>query len=84
MGQAACSGKKGAVVIDRSKLDNPFVFVVVAGARARQLMKGAVARVPVGSGKPIVVAQHEVLAGLVSRIAASAPEAEAVETTPSE
>ncbi len=71
-------------MIDRSKLDNPFEFVVVAGARARQLMKGAVARVPAGDEKPIAVAQREVLAGLVSRIAASAREAEAVETTPSE
>ncbi len=56
------------MVIDRSKLSNRFQFVVVAGARARQLMKGAVARVPGEGVKPIDVAQREVLEGLVSPI----------------
>ncbi len=68
-------------MIDRSKLDNPFEFVIVAGARARQLMKGATPRVPAGSGKPIVVAQREVLEGLVSRIEPAAPVLQVPETT---
>ncbi len=63
-------------MIDRSKLENPFEFVVVAGARARQLMKGALPRVPVAGGKPIAVAQREVLEGLVSPM----PPAEQPET----
>jgi DNA-directed RNA polymerase subunit K/omega len=54
-------------VIDKSRLPNSFEFVVVAGARARQLIKGAAPRVEAG-GTPIRVAQAEVDAGKVRKI----------------
>jgi DNA-directed RNA polymerase subunit K/omega len=54
-------------VIHRTKVGNSFEFVVVAGARARQLMKGAVPRVA-GGEKPITVAQREVVSGLVQKV----------------
>ncbi|MBI4477710.1 MAG: DNA-directed RNA polymerase subunit omega [Acidobacteria bacterium] len=52
-------------MIDRSKLPNSFEFVVVAGARARQLMRGAQPRVT-GTIKPVTTAQREVIEGLVA------------------
>ena len=52
-------------MIDRSKLSNSFEFVVVAGARARQLMRGAQPRVT-ASTKPVTTAQREVLDGAVA------------------
>ncbi|MBI1875425.1 MAG: DNA-directed RNA polymerase subunit omega [Acidobacteria bacterium] len=52
-------------MIDRSKLTNSFEFVVVAGARARQLMRGAQPRVT-ASTKPVTTAQREVLGGAVA------------------
>jgi len=52
-------------VIDRSKLPNSFEFVVVAGARARQLMRGAQARVTAAT-KPVTTAQREVIEGAVA------------------
>jgi DNA-directed RNA polymerase subunit K/omega len=55
-------------MIDRTGLHNSFEFVVIAGARAKQLMRGAVRRVD-DSRKPITVAQREVSEGLVERIA---------------
>ena len=54
-------------MIDRTKLKNSFEFVAVAGARAKQLMKGARPRVT-GPGKATKIAQHEVLAGQVKKI----------------
>lgn len=54
-------------VIDRTKLNNSFEFVIIAGARARQLMKGAVPRV-VSDQKPIKVAQTEVVTEKVKKI----------------
>lgn len=51
-------------MIDRSKLSNSFEFVVVAGARARQLMRGAQPRVT-ASAKPVTTAQREVIDGMV-------------------
>jgi DNA-directed RNA polymerase subunit K/omega len=54
-------------VTDKSRLQNSFEFVVVAGARARQLMKGALPRVE-NDGTPIRVAQAEVEAGKVNKI----------------
>jgi DNA-directed RNA polymerase subunit K/omega len=57
----------GRALIDRSKLKNSFEFVAVAGARAKQLMKGARPRVA-GPEKATKIAQHEVLAGEVKKI----------------
>jgi DNA-directed RNA polymerase subunit K/omega len=54
-------------VIDRSKLNNSFEFVVVAGARARQLMRGALPRVD-GDHKAIKTAQTEVLRDKVQKV----------------
>jgi DNA-directed RNA polymerase subunit K/omega len=55
-------------MIDRSKLDNSFEFVVTAGARARQLLAGSTPRVAVGEHKKATIAQHEVLKKLVEKI----------------
>jgi DNA-directed RNA polymerase subunit K/omega len=54
-------------VVQRPSGTNPFEFVVVAGLRAAQLMKGSVPRVE-RAHKVITTAQLEVAAGLVSRI----------------
>ena len=54
-------------MIDRSKLSNSFEFVNVAGARTRQLMKGARPRVS-GPEKATRIAEQEVLAGEVKKI----------------
>ena len=54
-------------MIDRTKLNNSFEFVIVAGARARQLMRGAVPRVA-SDHKPIQVAQTEVIAEKVKKV----------------
>jgi DNA-directed RNA polymerase subunit K/omega len=48
----------------RSDVINAFEFVVVAGLRVRQLVRGCTARVG-GDHKTTVIAQHEVLAGKV-------------------
>lgn len=52
---------------DRRDAPNAFEFVVVAGARARQLLRGCTPRVP-GPEKPARLAQKEVKAGKVERI----------------
>jgi DNA-directed RNA polymerase subunit K/omega len=62
-------------VIDRTKLPNSFEFVAVAGARAKQLMKGARPRVT-GPEKATKIAQQEVLAGEVKKIEADATDQE--------
>ncbi len=54
-------------MIDRSKLKNSFEFIAVAGARAKQLMKGARPRVT-GPEKPTRIAQKEVFEGEVKKI----------------
>jgi DNA-directed RNA polymerase subunit K/omega len=54
-------------LIDRTKLQNSFEFVAVAGARAKQLMKGARPRVS-GPEKATKIAQQEVLTGEVKKI----------------
>ena len=51
-------------VIYRPDGGSPFVFAVIAGLRAKQLVRGAVPRVAAGH-KPSVTAQLEVLAGKV-------------------
>ena len=63
-------------MIDRSKLNNSFEFVVTAGARARQLLAGSTPRVIVGEHKTTTVAQHEVITKQVERLE---PEAKPVE-----
>ena len=57
------------MAIDRSTLTNSFEFVVVAGARARQLMRGALPRVE-DHRKPTTIAQREVVEGKVQKVAA--------------
>jgi DNA-directed RNA polymerase subunit K/omega len=55
-------------MIDKSKLSNSFEFVVTAGARARQLMAGSTARVPVGVHKKTTIAKQEVMTKAVEKI----------------
>jgi DNA-directed RNA polymerase subunit K/omega len=54
-------------VSERTGVTNAFEFVVVAGARARQLLRGCTPRVA-GTEKPARLAQKEVKAGKVERI----------------
>jgi DNA-directed RNA polymerase subunit K/omega len=64
-------------MVDRSKLPNAFKFVSVASARAQQLLKGSVPRVP-GRSKPARIAAQEVLAGEVEEeTSPSAPQSPA-------
>jgi DNA-directed RNA polymerase subunit K/omega len=55
-------------MIDRSKLPNSFEFVVMAGARARQLLAGSTPRVEVGTHKKTTVAQQEVVTRAVEKV----------------
>ena len=55
-------------MIDRSKLNNSFEFVVTAGARARQLLAGSTPRVDVGEHKKTTVAQREVMTKAVEKV----------------
>jgi len=55
-------------MVDRSKLPNSFEFVVMAGARARQLLAGSTPRVEVGEHKKTTVAQQEVIMKAVEKI----------------
>ncbi len=55
-------------MIDRSKIGNPFEFVVTAGARTRQLLAGSTPRVPTGEHKKTTVAQQEVVTRMVEKI----------------
>ena len=52
---------------DRSSVGNAFEFVVVAGARAKQLLKGCTPRTT-GSDKLITLAQKEVKEGKVEAL----------------
>ena len=52
---------------DRTKLPNAFEFVVVAGARARQLLRGCTPRTS-GSEKLVRLAQKEVREGKVEKV----------------
>jgi len=54
-------------VIDRTDVPNAFEFVTVAGARARQLLRGCMPRTT-GSDKPVRIAQKEVKEGKVEKI----------------
>ena len=55
-------------MIDRSKLSNSFEFVVMAGARARQLLAGSTPRVAVGEHKKTTVALQEVITRAVEKV----------------
>jgi DNA-directed RNA polymerase subunit K/omega len=63
-------------MIDKSKLPNAFEFVVTAGARARQLMAGSTARVPVGLHKKTTIAKEEVVTKAVEKIGDEEPRRE--------
>ena len=52
---------------DQRESGNKFEFVVVAGARARQLLRGCTPRIA-GSDKPVRLAQREVKEGKVEKI----------------
>jgi DNA-directed RNA polymerase subunit K/omega len=54
------------LVIDRSRT-NAFEFVILAGARAKQLMRGCTPRTT-GSDKVIKIAQKEVREGKVEKV----------------
>lgn len=47
------------------KIDSKYKFVVLASQRSEQLVEGARQKVDINSKKPTVVAQQEVLEGLV-------------------
>jgi len=57
-------------VNDRKTAPNKFEFVVVAGARAKQLLRGCTPRTS-GHEKLVKIAQKEVKEGKVERIAVS-------------
>ena len=54
-------------MVNRAKNQNAFEFVVVAGARARQLLRGCTPRTT-GSEKLAKLAQKEVREGKVERV----------------
>ena len=54
-------------VIDRTDVPNAFEFVIVAGARARQLLRGCTPRTT-GSDKLVRLAQQEVREGKVEKV----------------
>jgi DNA-directed RNA polymerase subunit K/omega len=54
-------------VNDRAETGNAFEFVTVAGARARQLLRGCTPRTE-GSNKPARLAQKEVSEGKVQKV----------------
>ena len=51
-------------MVNRPETLNSFEFIVIAALRTAQLMRGCVARVPVGH-KPTTTAQLEIIAGKV-------------------
>jgi DNA-directed RNA polymerase omega subunit len=52
---------------DRHETSGKFEFVIVAGARARQLLQGCTPKTT-GTDKPITLAQREVREGKVEKI----------------
>lgn len=54
-------------MVDKNNVPNAFEFVVVAGARARQLLRGCTPRTS-GSEKLVKLAQKEVSEGKVERV----------------
>jgi DNA-directed RNA polymerase subunit K/omega len=59
---------------DKSQVTNPFELVVLAGARARQLLNGCTPRTQ-GSEKPARLAALEVKQGHIANIAKTAKNA---------
>ena len=59
---------------DKSQVKNPFELVVLAGARARQLLKGCTPRTQ-GSDKPARLAALEVKQGHIANIGNNAKNA---------
>jgi DNA-directed RNA polymerase omega subunit len=59
-------------VIDRTDVPNAFEFVTVAGARARQLLRGCTPRTAKNDAteKPARIAQREVKEGKVEKLKA--------------
>jgi DNA-directed RNA polymerase subunit K/omega len=55
-------------MIDRSKLPNSFEFVVMAGARAKQLLAGSTPRVATADHKKTTIAQKEVVTRQIEKI----------------
>ena len=55
---------------DRHDASNKFEFVIVAGARARQLLQGCVPKTT-GDDKPIKLAQREVREGKIEKISSA-------------
>ena len=55
-------------MVHRTDVPNAFEFVIVAGARARQLMRGCTPRTT-GSEKLVRLAQKEVKEGKVEKVA---------------
>jgi DNA-directed RNA polymerase subunit K/omega len=55
-------------VIDRASVPNAFEFVVLAGARARQLLRGCTPRVAGDPRRKVELAQREVLTGEVQKM----------------
>ena len=55
---------------EKKDASNKFEFVIVAGARARQLLDGCTPKTT-GSEKPIKLAQKEVREGKVAKIAST-------------
>jgi len=54
---------------DQRETGNKFEFVIVAGARARQLLRGCTPKTD-GAGKPVRIAQREVKEGKVAKVRA--------------
>lgn len=54
-------------VNDRAVTGNAFEFVILAGARARQLLRGCTPRTE-GSNKPARLAQKEVQEGKIQKV----------------
>ena len=64
--------EKGSIVIYRAE-SNAFEFVVIAGARAKQLLRGCAPRTSVaGTEKLVKVAQREVSERKVEKVPAPA------------
>ena len=55
-------------MINRSPLSNSFEFVIIAALRTQQLQRGCIQRV-LGSHKFTTLAQMEIVAGKVERLA---------------
>jgi DNA-directed RNA polymerase omega subunit len=55
-------------MVNRGKIGNSFEFVVLAGARAKQLLAGSTPRVAVNDHKKTTIAQEEIVAEVVKKV----------------